>query len=250
MSRLINTEKLPEHVKKLIEPYLEKLIEIHEDNIASILIYGSATGKGYVPKKSDINLMVLFKELNFETLKKSLKVVSDGIKRKITAPLFLTKAHIENSCDVFPVEYLEIQDNNIVLYGENIFSKIKIEDRNLRLVCEQQIKGKLIRLREAYLEIGLKKKGIEALLKESFRSMMPVFRNVLRLEGITPPAEKEQVLAELSDAFELDKEVFLAILKDNQNDDKIAGKDVEVYFEKFLEQIQKLAQVIDKYRLV
>ena len=27
-------------------------------------------------------------------------------------------------------------------------------------------------------------------------------------------------------------------------------KKIEVYFEKFLEQIQKLAQVIDKYRLV
>ena len=121
--------------------------------------------------------MIVLRELTFYDLKKSLKIVSRGIEQRITAPLFLSRRHIETSADVFPVEFMEIKENNILLYGEDIWSDLKIDNRNIRLQCEEQIKGKLIRLRQAYLEIGLKKKGIEALLKESLYALMPIFRN-------------------------------------------------------------------------
>ncbi|OQX87303.1 MAG: hypothetical protein B6D55_03880 [Candidatus Omnitrophica bacterium 4484_70.2] len=175
----IKVEKLRPEVRKKVVPYLKELLKIHGKNIISINLYGSATGKDFSPKTSDINLLVVFHQLPFEVLEKSLKLVSWGIDRKISCPLFLTLEHIRTSQDVFPIEFLEMKENHI---------------------CK----------------------------------------------GIIPPVDKEDILVKVSSEFDLEKEVFLAILKDKRDDEKIAGKDIEVYFAKYLSQINKLAVKVDK----
>ncbi len=246
MAGLINLDRLPMDVKNKITNYLEDILKMHQDRISSIFIYGSATGRNYIKGISDINMAFIFKELDFQDLKKSLKMISRGIPKKITAPLFLTKRHIETSLDVFPMEFLEMKENHVVVYGEDLLSDLDIRAQNIRLFCEEQIKGKLIRIRQAYLEVGLAKKGVEALLKESLASFITVFRNLVRLKGKEPEKEKDRMLVQLCDEFGLDREVFLPIYRDKSNDERIGSKDVEVYLEKYIDELQKLAISVDK----
>ncbi len=243
---IINEEKLHIEVQKKFIPYLKAMSNIHEDNLISIFVYGSAAGENYIPKVSDINSVFVFKDLKFSTFKSSLSVVSKGIFKKIAAPLFLTKSYINSSLDVFPIEFLDMKENHILLYGENILSGLEIKGDHIRLFCEQQIKGKLIRIRQAYLEVGLKKKGLEALLKESLNSLIPVFRNLIRLKGKQPSVNKAEIIRQLCHIFGLDENAFLPIYKDSTNDEKIANQEVVVFLEKFLNQIGKLAGMVDK----
>ncbi len=244
--KIINAEKLPLVVQNKFIPYLNTMIDIHKENLISVFIYGSATGENYIPKVSDINSVFVFKDLLFTSLTNSLKTVSKSIPKKIAAPLFLTREHIETSLDVFPMEFLDMKENHILLYGTDILSELEIKEEHIRLFCEQQIKGKLIRIRQAYLEIGLKKKGLEALLKESLNSLIPIFRNLIRLKGKTPPIEKAEIIKQLCQEFKLDENVFLPIYKDTSNDEKIANQEVVVFIEKYLDQIKKLAVGVDQ----
>ncbi len=246
MEDLKNLEKLNPQARKVIQPYLGELLKIHQDNLVSIFVCGQAAGADYIHKVSNINLFVILQRLEFQDLQKSLKTVSAGINKKIAAPLFLTRKHIESSSDVFPIEFLEMKENHLLLYGEDLLSQLEIRLGQIRLFCEEQIKGKLIRIRQAYLEIGLKRKGIEALLKESLSSLTPVFRNLIRLKGKTPPVEKEQIYKQLCAEFNLDRALLLAVLRDTKNDEKIGAYDVEVFFEKYIAQIQKLAIAVDQ----
>lgn len=246
MENLKNLDKVDAQVKRIIEPYLKGLLELHRDNIVSVFLCGQAVATDYIHKVSNINLFLILEKLEFEDLRKSLKLTSRGIKQRITAPLMLTRKHMETSSDVFPVEFLEMKENHILLYGEDLLSSLEVNSFHLRLFCEEQIKGKLIRIRQAYLEIGLKRKGIEALLKESLASLTPVLRNLIRLKDKTPPVKREQIYQQLCAEFDLDKNVFLAILHDTKNDEKIDSQDVEVFFEKYIAQIQKLAIIVDQ----
>lgn len=246
MENLKNLEKLNPQARKVIQPYLSGLLKVHQDNLVSIFVCGQATGADYVPKVSNINLFIILQRLEFQDLQKSLKIVSAGIKKKISAPLFLTRKHIETSTDVFPIEFLEMKENHLLLYGEDLLSALEINLGHIRLFCEEQIKGKLIRIRQAYLEIGLKRKGVEALLKESLNSLTPVFRNLIRLKGKTPPVGKEVIYNQLCAEFNLDPDVFLAVLRDTKNDEKIGAQDVEVFFKRYIAQIQKLAILVDR----
>ena len=243
---IINEEKLHIEVQKKFIPYLKAISDIHGDNLISVYIYGSAAGENYIPKVSDINSVFVFKDLKFSIFKSSLKVVSSGIFKKIAAPLFLTKDYIDSSLDVFPIEFLDMKENHILLYGEDVLSGLEIKGEHIRLFCEQQIKGKLIRIRQAYLEIGLKKKGLEALLKESLSSLIPIFRNLIRLKGKQPPINKTEIIRQLCQMFGLEENVFLPIYKDSTNDEKIANQEIVVFLERYLSQIGKLAGMVDK----
>lgn len=243
---IVNADKLPSEAQKKIMPYLKKMADIHGDNLISVFVYGSAAGENYVPKSSDINSVFVFKELKFQVLENSLKLISKGIFKKIAAPLFLTKDYINSSLDVFPIEFLDMKENHILLYGEDVLSGLEIKGEHICLFCEQQIKGKLIRIRQAYLEVGLKKKGLEALLKESLNSLIPVFRNLIRLKGQQTPIGKAEIIEQFCRIFELDKNVFLPIYMDTTNDEKIANQEVAVFLGKYLSQIEKLAGMVDK----
>lgn len=246
MDSMKNLERLPVDVKNKLLPYFESFIKLHNDNVVSVFVYGSATGGNYIPGISDINTCVVLKTLDFQALKKSLLLVSKGIGKKIVAPLLLTKHYIETSLDVFPIEFLEMLENHIVIYGEDLLSGMEIKGQNIRFICEQQIKGKLIRIRQAYLEIGLKRRGIEALLKESLSSLIPIFRSLLRLKGKQPSMDKVELLNQLCDEFDLDRDVFIQIYKDKSNDEKIGSKYVEFYLDRYITQIQRLTQIVDE----
>ncbi|HCG77268.1 MAG: hypothetical protein COZ37_03865 [bacterium (Candidatus Ratteibacteria) CG_4_10_14_3_um_filter_41_18] len=244
--KLINTEKLPLAVKKSLSSYLEKLLEIHGDNLLTIILYGSATGKDFIPGSSDINLLLEFQRIDLPVLKKSLKLVAQGRRRKIVAPLFFTKEYMESSSDVFPIEFLEITRNHLLLYGEDPFVNLKINQENLRLECEEQLRSKLIRLRQTYLEVGLQKKGLDRLLKNSLTSLIPVFRNMLYFKGKVVPHKKEQVLNDLGEEFAIDSKTFLAIWQDKKDNNLIGQEDAEIVFGRYIDELFKLTESVDK----
>ena len=62
-NNIINTKTLPLEVQKKFIPYLELMINMHKDDLLSVFIYGSATGKNYISKVSDINSVFIFNNL-------------------------------------------------------------------------------------------------------------------------------------------------------------------------------------------
>lgn len=244
----LNMDRLPPPVKTRMEPYLKELVPVLQDNdnLVSVFVYGPAAGPNYVPQKTPVTSVFVFKDLPFSCLQKSLKTVNKGIRKQIAAPLFITRHYLETSLDVFPVEFLEMQENYILLWGEDILGPLTIDQKHIRLFCEEQVKGKLIRIRQAYLEIGLHKKGIEALLKESLLALIPIFRNLIRLKGQTPPLDHEEIVSRTCALFDLHEKAFLPVLKDHENDERIGRQDVTVFLEYYLTELNKLASEVDR----
>ena len=246
MADLVNLEKLSEKVRDVVTPYCQQMLRLHQENINSIFIYGSATGEDFVYKKSNINILFIFKKLGFSVLKKSLNIVNSGRKKGIVAPLMFTMEYVHSSTDVFPIEFLEIKENYLLLYGEDVLASLEIHPHNIRLQCEQQIKGGLIRLYESYLEMGMKEKEIGSLMVTSLTSFIPVFRNLLRLKGKVPSVKKKITLEEMCKEFSLSNDLFWQIM-DIKEGKKI--KSIESLFEKYLKEIERLEIAVDKMQV-
>lgn len=247
---LKNLDKLHLYARKVIEPYCNKMLRIHQHNILSLLVYGSAVGVDYIPKKSNINLAIIFDNIKMADLDRSLKLVNKGRRKKIIAPLFLTDEYMKTSADIFPIEFLEMKENHLLIYGEDFLEKLEISREYLRLQCEQQLKGKLIRLRQAYLEIGRNRKAIMTLILESFSAFLPVIRNLLRLKEGTVSYNKEEVLTKAKECFGIDLELFkkLLILK---AEGKVPGREeLKEIFAKYMEEIFKLAMIADEIKVI
>jgi len=242
---LKNLDTLSPDIQPAVSWYSRSMLDLHQKNLRSILVYGSAAGADYIPKRSNINLMVIFENISFSVLKSSLKLIASGRKKRILAPLFLTEEHIASSCDTFPIEFLDIKEKHITLYGPDIFQKLKIEQSNLRLQCEQEIKGKLIRLRQSYLEMGMSKKPLEHLLIHSLTALIPAFRSIIRLKGDLPSQSREGIIREIAEGFQLQSEVFIKVL--NLKEGKIGFKksDLEKIMDDYLANLHELAKKID-----
>ncbi|MBI5373825.1 MAG: hypothetical protein HZA77_00205 [Candidatus Schekmanbacteria bacterium] len=245
MNSFKNLEKIHEEAKRYFIPFCEDLLSSIGGEIASISVYGSVASGEFIPSNSDINSVFVLNNLDFNFLRKSHQAVTAGIKRKITAPLFLTGQMIQNSSDVFPMEFSEIKENHVLIYGTDFFSSLVISEKALRLQCEQQIKGKILLLRQAYLESGGKSKQLEAIMVNSISSIFPLFRSALRLKGLIPPVSKDELIVNVGREFGMDSSIFIDILRDKKGDARIGKRECDSAFETYMEELQKLADIID-----
>lgn len=246
MTEFKSIDRLPVDVREKVVDYSRRLLDIHADNIVSIVVYGSAAGVNFTPGVSDINLAVVFRTLDLAVFTKTLKLAAGGRKDRITAPLFLTADYIHNSLDVFPIEFNEIKDQNIVIFGEDVFAPMEIDAKHLRLLCEAQIKGKLLRIRQAYLESGGKPGIIRHILTDSLNALIPVFRQLLRLKGVSPAARKEELLKQLAAQFSLDASALVAIHQHRSHAASLSPSRLEQYLKDYLGQLEQLAGHIDR----
>ncbi len=242
---LKNINELPASIQPVITQFANKLLENLDDNIASILVYGSAVGVDYKPGISDINIAVIVKNLDFAVLKQSLATVKWGHGHKIATPLFLTKDYVLNSLDVFPLEFTEIKDQHKVVLGDDIFKELEIPLKDLRLLCEQQVKGKLLRLRQAYVEANGQPRLLKDFLLSALSDLWPVFRQLIVLKGQKPFAQKEEMLGQLAKIFSLDITPFLALYQDKSKKAPLASNQVEAHLQNFISQLESLSRHLD-----
>ncbi len=165
---------------------------------------------------------------------------------KIFNPLFLTEDYIKRSTDIFPIEFLDIQENYSVLYGKDILKDAYIDIRNLRFQCEQELKAKLITLRQLYLKINRDKPVLKDLLLRSITSILHISRNILRLKGKEPPYKKDKILKELAAEFQINTEVWEKILAAKNKQLKLGNRDIENLFVSFISELEKIVYIVDR----
>lgn len=242
-----NLEKLHGSAQGVLKPFLEELIAVYGGEIISIFAYGSVTGQDYIHKSSDINISVVMEDVSPVNLKRCLAAVKKAMRNKISAPLFLSPSYVKMSLDVFPLEFTNIKDTRVILSGEDILSGIQIKREDIRKECEAQLKGRLLTIREAYLEQALDRKGVEHLVKASLKGLIPVFRGLVTLSAADgAPIGKRDIIAAVGREYVVNVDPFLEILNDGKSDGKIAGKSSEVFLGEFLERIETLCAIMDR----
>ena len=110
--------------------------------------------------------MILLSEEGIENIDRAFSTVAKWRKRNVATPLFLTKKYVSTSLDVYPIEYLNFQRNHILVYGMDILKDLEFNPDYVRLQCEREIKGKLLLLREAFIETSGKKFTLRELIIE------------------------------------------------------------------------------------
>ncbi|MGA2775786.1 MAG: hypothetical protein ABSE81_07000 [Candidatus Omnitrophota bacterium] len=235
--------KLSDKYKNILQKLTQDLKDVYQEGLVSIILYGSAVSGEFVDKHSNLNLLVVLKSTDLENLKKSSKLIR---KFNMINTLFLTENYIANSIDIFPIEFLDIQENHFVIYGKNILKDIHIDMCNLRFQCEHELKAKLLKLRQAYLMLHDNATTLRNLLFLSFTSILHIIRNVLRLKGKEPPYLKQDILKEIGMEFKIDIILWEKILAAKNKNVKLSGKEIEQLFISFVRELESIVAIIDK----
>jgi hypothetical protein len=138
-----------------------------------------------------------------------------------------------------------MQENYFVLYGKDVLRDIQIDNRNLRFQCEQELKVKLLKLRQSYLLLN-NEPVLRNLLFISFTSVVHILRNVLRIKGIKPSYLKSEVLKESASEFKIDIQLWERILLAKNKKIKLSGKETEQLFVRFVRELELIVAIVDR----
>lgn len=176
--------------------------------LRSVVLYGSAARGDQRGKSSDMNLLLVVDRLDTETLDAMRQALEAWMRAKQPLPRLFTPALIAESADVFPIEFHDIRSHGVVLHGEDPLAGIVPRRDHLRLQYEREMREKLMRLREGYLQTRLKPAAIERLLIASWGSFVALFRGCLHLMDAPIPLHDGDVVSAFSRKAGLDPAPF------------------------------------------
>jgi predicted nucleotidyltransferase len=237
--------KSPKEPKDIFTDIITDYKKAFGDDLISIIMYGSATGKDYRPGKSDINFMIVLSEEGIERIDMAFDIIKKWQKRNVAIPLFLTEAYVDTSLDVFPIEYLNFQRNYALVFGKDILKDLAFDREFIRLQCEREIKGKLLILRQAFLETSGKGKSLKEVIGNSISAFVAIFDALLHLKGQDLPRTKREVVKATAAEFDMDAALFEKVL--DIKDEKVKPGDMEIMglFKDYLREVRKLAKLVD-----
>jgi len=229
------------------EAFIDDLRSTHGKNLAAVILYGSAAAGDFVPKHSDFNLLIALHRIAPEDLRNAHASIREWHRLGHPVPVYFTVSELQNAADVFPIEFHQMEVARRVLYGTDVLEALRISDAFLRHQTEYELRSKLILLRRSYIPASASAEGLIDLMAESFSSFSSLFRAVLLLHGMAPPATKHEVVAITVERLGLDGAVFEKVFNIRENN--FAGRldDVEAnrLFGEYMLQIEKVIDSVD-----
>jgi len=239
--------RIPKDPKEILDEFVQDYKGVYGDELVSIIVYGSAAGKDYIPGRSDINFMIVLTEKGITDPERPFALVKKWKKKNVAIPLFLTEDYIETSTDVYPIEYLNFQRRYILVYGRDMLKGLSFNKEFLRLQAEREIKGKLLLLRKAYLESMGKKLTLMVIINQSLHAFGAIFNVLLYMKDIEIPEDKGATITNTCNTFGLDNDLFMKLLDVRDGKIKPDEKEINKIFKDYINEIQKLAKIVDKF---
>jgi hypothetical protein len=208
--------------RRKADDFASELGRIFGDELVSVLLYGSAARGEYRAGISDLNLLVILRDLGVEHLRNAASATRRWVSEGNPPPLLLSSREWQGSADVFPLEYSDIRDSHLLLVGRDPFAAMKIHREHLRLQVEHELRSKKIQLREAYLVSGESPEEIGQLLIRSVSTFLAIFRGILRLEGSAVPSSAAEVVTAVAGLAGFEAAPVLAVLDARRTGERFA----------------------------
>ena len=237
-------ESIPVEAANRIRPFFEAILGGCPDKVQSLYVTGSAVTSDFSEKTSDLNSLIVLDEIHFDFFKFLAPLGKKFKSKGIAAPLVMSPSYINESLDVFPMEFLELKLIHKTAYGNDIVKDLEIDPKLLRLQCEREIKTRLIGLWQGYISSLGETDIIASLLWRSIKGCMPLFRSIIFLMGTEPPLKKIDVINSLNGTTHFDKEVLIKalLLKEKRFKDR---EEVLSLFESYYGNLETVAGIIN-----
>ncbi|OGP53740.1 MAG: hypothetical protein A2Y65_01485 [Deltaproteobacteria bacterium RBG_13_52_11] len=238
--------RAPQSPEEIIPEFTNDYQQIYGEALISIVLYGSGARGDYIPKRSDLNFLIVLTEEGIKGLGRAFKVVTKWHRRRVATPLFMTNEYIATSLDTFPLEFLNITQHYQVVWGVDPLAGIEIHQKQLRLQLEREVKGKLLQLRGAYLASKGWGRNLVALASQSLTALLSIFQGILSLRGKKIPHQRGDVIKAIAAETGLDAVPFVRLLEVKEGKNKLPAKKMKGLMMSYIEEVNRLASWLDK----
>lgn len=239
------TRNQTEDPRARAERFAGEMRTVYGADVESVVLYGSAARGEYRPGASDLNLLVLLREVSPAALRRASAAARAWVAEGNPPPLMMSMDEWRGSADVWAIELADIRDAHIPVWGPDPFQGIDIRLEDLRMQCERELKGKQIQLRERYLLFAGEPAELGELLTRSFSTFLVLFRTVLRLGGDGGPRDAESVLRRLGERVGFDPAPLLEVHRARAAGEKLAPAADATVVTGYLDAVSRVVAYVD-----
>lgn len=235
-------------VQEALKGLLKDLHGTHGENLASVVLYGSAAAGDDIELRSDYNLLITLHRITPEDLRQAQAPMREWQRLGHPLPVYFTAEELSDAADVFPIEFHQMANARVVLHGQDPFAFIKFSNTNLRHQTEYELRSKLIQLRRMYIPASISTEKLCDLMSDSLASFAALFRAVLILYGEDAPVSKPDAVRATIRRFGLDADAFEKIFAFRANEYvPPSEKEANDIFAAYMEQIDHVIQLVDEF---
>jgi hypothetical protein len=240
-------------VKTVVQEALSGLVDdlraTHGDNLASVVLYGSAAAGDHAELRSDYNLLIALNRITPEDLRLAQAPMREWQRLGHPLPVYFTVEELSDAADVFPIEFHQMANARVVLYGHDPFEFVKLSDANLRHQTEYELRSKVIQLRRLYIPASVSVEKLSDLMSDSLASFAALFRAVLLLFGEKAPVAKPECVRCTVALLKLDPTPFERIFElRNSGTLPSSEKEANELFASYMFQIEQVVEAVDELR--
>ncbi len=236
------------HINVTLKNYIPKIQSIFGKNLVSIIQFGSSVRNDFVKGVSDINILILLKKFDAKQIGEINKIYSILKKRiNLSVPLILTENEIKQSTDVFPIEYKDMQDFHKVLLGKDVLNNLKISHKDLRLEIESQSKGKLILLREAFIQFYKSNTKLKKIIISSLPSIKVILRNITILNKKKLSNDFIETVNTVEKLSKISLPTIKKLINFKEKKIKLSLKTISDVFASYIKEVEDISNYIDRF---
>lgn len=230
------------NLDKLVESLKKELGE----NLTSIIAFGSQAN--VEDAKNNLNIMIVTNTLSAENLYAISKPIQKWVKAKNPIPVIMNKDEWYSSFDVYAIEYSDIKGNYRLIYGEDLVQSISINKYFLRLECEAELKSLLLKYKNNFLMNIRSDKEMKKLLSHVIKTLLVIFRSVLRLHDCAVPYRAVDIIEFVSNYLNFNKIVMLKLAKVKYEGDDYTKQELMYIEAELVKDIQHILKQVDAMR--
>ena len=207
-------------------------------------LYGSIVRGDWLDPRSDVNLIVVLDDASPATLVRLTPAVESWHKRGLTPPLFIGRDEWRRAADVFPIEITDMRLAYRVLHGDDPVRDITVDKADLRRAIEAELRGKLIRLRQAYTRFGDTAPVLGGFATASVSSLLVLLRCTAVLFDREPGTTAADTVAAVTDLLGDDASVVSEIAAHRRDKEWKCPQGV---FARYLDVVRRAVDVVDSH---
>jgi hypothetical protein len=211
----------------------------------SAVLHGSAARGQHIPGWSDINLVLVTDDLDTGTLEKLRAPLSAWRAKAGNLPLMLTRAEWLRSADAYPLEISEMRTGYQVLRGSDPLQGLTVAPADLRLALEREFRGKLLRLRQAYVLLSADAVELGTVVRRSVSAVLFLCRGLLVLTGEKPPNDPVELAEAAARIATFDGPALVRIVARRGTE---GWKCTEGEMRGYLAAVEQAARFVDHYQ--
>lgn len=136
-------------VQKQIDDVGDALAQALGEAAECIAVYGSAAGDDFSQRHSDVNLVIVLRDVTFE----DLRLIGATLTREapedllFATPLVVVPQFLKDARDSFPIELADMAERHRILHGRDLLADLRVGRAHVREEAEREARSKLLHLR-------------------------------------------------------------------------------------------------------